>query len=197
MYEESDGSASDYQDSDDETFLLNAAITASYQTSRHEAQQRSGAGPSASTSTSLVTSAAVGVAATSDGDFEIREEFAESDVESEPLAEDNLDDESPPRRKRKERANTKKKNAKFAERLTWAESAERRRRARQERNAAKKEERLLVQKLGRRLTWVRPRHASHGGVFNEHLRRRRPPWRYKSIIQSLWMCGGTLKNKSL
>ncbi|KAH0839549.1 P-loop containing nucleoside triphosphate hydrolase protein [Lanmaoa asiatica] len=142
VYEESDESGSDYEvvpDSEEETLMVNVAIEASHRTARRENQQRLGAGPS----TSRAPAAGRGMTHAVESDEELDQDSAESD------------DEPVSRRKGKAKAKSKKGKAKIStEPLSWVERVERRRRARLERNATKREERLLSEKLGRKLTWA-------------------------------------------
>ncbi|KAG8218265.1 putative DNA repair protein RAD16 [Butyriboletus roseoflavus] len=157
--EESNESGSDYEvvpdSEEDETLMITAAIEASHRTARREVQQRLGAGTSSSRTptTSRVTTRGSKMCIV-ESDEELHEDSAESDDKSELSELESSDDEPLPKRKAKAKAKPKKEKAKnFAEPLSWVEKAERHRLARLERREAKREERLLAEKLGRRLTW--------------------------------------------
>lgn len=162
----SDDSGSDYvevPDSEEENLMIGAAIEASHKTARLEAQQRSGAGPSTSR-TSTASRITTGVVHIVESDEEPYEDFSPSDdsdnLESSLLG--SSDDEPVPKTKGKAKAKSKKGKSKiFTEPLPYIQvvsqhmrRAEQRRLARLERNEVKKEERLLAATLGRRLTWV-------------------------------------------
>lgn len=154
-------------DSEEDDLMLNAAIEASHGTARREAQQRSGAGPS--TFRSPVTTGEDAILLL-DSNEELSEEFAETDDESELSVLESPDEEPLSKSKGKAKAKPKKGKAKIStEPLSWSEQ---RRLVRQERNEMKKEQRLLARKLGRRLTWVRPRSAKEMGVCSTNVTGR-------------------------
>lgn len=178
-YEDSDNSGSDYEevpDSEEETLMINAAIEASHKTARLETQERSGAGPSTSRS-STTSRVALGKMRIVESDEEFYGDSACSDDldESELSHLDGSDDDSSPKTKGKAKAEPKKgKPSVSREFLSWAEK---RRRARLEQREVKREHRLLAKKLGRPLTQVRPR-ISDQIVSAQYIysRRTKLPW---------------------
>lgn len=170
-YEESDESSYDYEvvpDSEEEALLMNVAIEASHKTARLEAQRRSGAGPS--TSKAPTTSrAAMRVMHIVESDEEIYAASAQfSGSDGSELSTESLDDEPVTKTRGKAKAKVKKeKSNDFID--SWSERVYQRRLARRERSERRKEERLLAQRLGRRLTFVCPRFMDQTVVCSTHV----------------------------